>query len=94
MMRVVLAVNISTQTAGYHEMMRKEVDTDVIPTPGMLVEDVVWKEPQAPHSITCDFEENCYFIEFNRVLLPTRDACDREVELYRSNGWVTVAEFR
>ncbi|MBJ6724044.1 hypothetical protein [Geomesophilobacter sediminis] len=92
-MRVVLGVNIFTQTAGYHEMMRKEIHTNVIPTPGMLVEDPVWKEAQTPHSITCDFKQECYFLEFNGIPLPTKDDCDREVSLYKNRGWVTIGEF-
>lgn len=89
-MTVYLSIDIFCKTANnshLHSMMRKKIDTDITPILGAGIEDYAWKKPKIPVCITCSFEENYYYISFEIVEMPSKEACEQERDMYKLHGW-------
>lgn len=71
--------------SGEYALVRKELDTGIIPMPGMYVEDV--GKPQKPTEITCNFEHGYYHLQFQAVELGNAEDCERQCEQYKLQGW-------
>ncbi len=77
---------VSTESGGYASV-RKELDSGIIPVPGMYVEDTAWKEPRKPTMITCSFENEYYHLRFQSDELKNDGDCKRACEMYKLHGW-------
>jgi len=61
--RIIMALQIRGGSGSYASVS-KELDSAMIPVPGMYVQDSAWKKPQEPTMITCDFGEGYYHLQF------------------------------
>ncbi len=51
-MKIIMDINIVCKSvAGEHAFLRKEFKSDIIPIPGMFIEDTAWKKPRKPSAI-------------------------------------------
>jgi len=53
------------ETNSVHSMLRKKYDRDVVPVPGMKIEDPAWgEEAREPSEITLNYEsQHCHLIK-------------------------------
>ena len=70
-----------------HAMLRKTYESNLIPSVGMQFEDRAWTERRKPLTITCNFDEGYYHLQFDAVELLDRGHCEQEEIMYRSHGW-------
>jgi hypothetical protein len=76
-----------------HSMLRRKFEHDVIPQPGMKIEDPAWEEGgREPIQITLKYESNYCHLRFQAEEFETIDQCDRIEEAYRSHGWRSPSE--
>ncbi len=76
-----------------HTMLRKQYDTELYPIPGIGIEDSAWKDAKVPTSITCNFNEGYYLLDFQNVELDAEESCKREEEMFRLHGWKKLNEY-
>ncbi len=91
-MKIILDITIAVKGAHVHSILRKEYDTELIPIPGIEIEDSAWKEPKKPVSISCNFDEGYYLLNFPSVQLNMDDECEKEGKMYRLHGWKSPSE--
>lgn len=84
---------VCKSVAGEHAFLRKEFESDIIPIPGMFIEDTAWKKPRKPAEITCNFDGQYYHVQFEDVEIQKPDALEREAEMYRGHGWKSPSEW-
>lgn len=85
-MLVIMDIHIVTRTS-VHELLRKEIETTLVPIPSVQIEDSAWREPRKPASIVCDFQENYYLLTFESEEHNSEEAAKKAVEMYVSHGW-------
>jgi len=86
-MKIILDIAIVVKGKHLHSKLRKEYDTELLPIPGIKIEDSAWKEDKIPASITCNFDEGYYLLNFQDVQFNTKEDCKQEEEMYRLHGW-------
>ena len=86
-MKIILAITFSVKGKYVHSMLRKEYDSDLFPVPGVKIEDSAWKEPKIPTSITCNFVEGYYLLNFQSVELGADSDVEPEKQMYFEHGW-------
>ena len=86
-MKIILDISIVLKGQHVHSMLRKEYETDLLPIPGMEIEDSAWKEAKISTSITCNFDDGYYLLNFQSVQLNTEEECKQEEEMYHLHGW-------
>lgn len=91
-MKVILDIAIVLKGKHVHTMLRKEYDTELYPIPGIKIEDSAWKDAKVPVSITCNFDEGYYLLNFKSVEIDTEENCKREAEMYKGHGWKRPSE--
>lgn len=92
-MKVALDINIVIKGKHLYTMLRKEYETELYPIPGIEIEDSAWKKAKVPTSITCNFDEGYYLLNFQSVELDTEENCKREEEMYKLHGWKNPNEY-
>ena len=74
--------------------VRKELDTDCIPLPGMEIEDLAWKESQPIKRVVLNPDDNSYYINVPDRILPDASFFEEEVKMYESHGWTALGRNR
>ena len=86
-MKVILSTTIMRTMGGLYTYLHKEMETPIIPFPGIAVEDTAWKEPKMPVEVICNFIEGYYFLKFEEVRLDTEEMCKQEMDMYVLHDW-------
>jgi len=73
-------------------IMRKEFETDIIPVPGMEFEDSTFKEPISITNVTCNFQDNCYWLSLPKKEAETEQDSRQEIEMMKRHGWKIVEQ--
>lgn len=68
-------------------MLYKEYDSDLIPCPGMYVQDTMWHELLNMHQVICNFAINQYEVVFDDLELEERPGKEHR-EILKMHGWV------
>lgn len=91
-MRITIDVSIMIKDRSLYAVMRKELETEIIPIAGMDFEDSAWEKPVSIDRVTCDFEENSYYITVPTIELATEDECKKQQDMMRLHGWKKAGE--
>jgi len=82
------------ETNSVHAMLRKKYKRDVVPVPGMKIEDPAWEEGgREPSEITLNYESQYCHLRFESENFSTVDQCEKVEQMYRSDGWKSPGEF-
>ncbi len=93
-MTVILDIGVKAKGVRGVTLLRKIYeDTNIIPVPGVEIEDSAWKKPRAPAVITCSLDEGYYHLSFESDELPSKEAREQEEAMYRLHGWKNPAEW-
>ena len=65
----------------------KEYESEMIPMAGMKLEDCGLKEPVEIISVTCNIENNIYYIDLPVIEMETKESCDSYVESMKHHDW-------
>ncbi|MGO9116962.1 MAG: hypothetical protein ACLQPD_05055 [Desulfomonilaceae bacterium] len=93
-MNLIVDVMIWSGAPGVHTTMTKQYDTDLVPVPGMLLEDRIWEKPIEIKTITINPEEGYYYMDAPEENSRTKEEHDQTVERYRFCGWKNITETR
>jgi hypothetical protein len=87
-MKIILNVSFYVKKEGLHLQLKKEYDTDLYPpSREIAIEDPAWKNPKAPATITCNFDDQHYCLDFPIVELDTEQEYKDEIKMYVSHDW-------
>lgn len=86
-MKVIMQVDVIIRKEDLIKSLRKELDTELYPAPGMVIQDSAFGIAQTPVLVCCDFDRNCYFIEIPSIYFDTEANWKSEEEGYRIRGW-------
>ncbi|SKA58454.1 hypothetical protein [Photobacterium toruni] len=70
-----------------YKSVTKEMQTDLVPMPGMEIEDGAWKNPRVIQRVTMNPDENYYFVWTNDDEVETYEHADRLIKMYKSHDW-------
>ena len=90
-MRIVMDIDILTERQ-HLGTMRKELDSSVIPTLGIEVEDTAWRNPVKILTITVSFKENYYYVALEPAHVKNADDYEEVKEMYRAHNWEVLGE--
>jgi hypothetical protein len=86
--QVVLNIDICSKRGGEpYKVLSKQHETNLIPEPGIAIEDAAWGDAKVPKTLTQSFAGDVYLLYFDPVVLNTEKDCKREVEMYLHHGW-------
>jgi hypothetical protein len=92
-MKIILNVSFYVKKEGLHLQHKKEYDTDLYPpSREIAIEDPAWKNPKAPATITCNFDDQHYCLDFPIVELDTEQEYKDEIKMYVSHDWKYVVD--
>ncbi len=94
-MKLILDIWVrNTAAVAHHGIMRKELQTNIVPPPGVYYSDVQWGDkPKIPTSITLDVEQNYCHLQFEDDDYPSEEEYDFAMAAYRNNGWKRAGEY-
>ncbi len=85
--QIVMEIEICSGSGNYAFLHKVFDDSNIIPIPGIYVEDPAWKEPRKPIEITCNFDDKSYFLRFQFHECRNDEECERQCEMYKQHGW-------
>ncbi len=94
-MKIIMDISISYQSPStstgrtLYAILSKEIETTMIPTSEMEIEDSAWKEPKKIKRLTANFQEGYYHLHFGSYTCD-KDFCDKEVKMYEGHNWKPV----
>ena len=91
-MKIVMDIPLSGGSHGICTM-RKEIESNIVPFPGMYIEDSAWKEAELPVRITCSFGDNYYHVQFALKTLSSQQAWEQEINMYGGHSWKPANEW-
>lgn len=68
-------------------VVRRELDTDLVPVAGMEIEDSAWKNPREIKRVTMNPVEGYYHLWVGDDETDTRERAYRQVQIYKSHDW-------
>ena len=87
-MKLILDLSIACDDPKYvYAMVRKELETDLVPMVGMQLEDSAWKEPRPIEHLTINPTEGYYLIQAGREHGKNQKDCEQLKKMYHVNGW-------
>jgi len=85
-MKIILVVNITVKGRS-HALMRKEKITNILPLPGIKIMDLAWKNPKLPTDVSCDLDDESYYLKFKSENFNSNKEGDECILMYESHGW-------
>lgn len=67
-------------------MLFKEYDSDLIPCPGMFVQDTMWHDLLVIDQVICNFAQNQYEVVFDDLMLEELPGKNHR-EILQMHGW-------
>jgi hypothetical protein len=71
---------------------RKEFESDLVPVPGMDINDSAWHDERRIVNTTLIFSENEYYVTLESVKLSNPENFKQESEMYKNHGWKKLGE--
>jgi hypothetical protein len=92
-MKIILNISFYVKGEGLRLQLKKEYNTDLYPpNREIAIEDSAWKNPKAPTTITCNFDDKHYCLDFPIVELDTEQEYKDEIKMYVSHDWKYVVD--
>ncbi len=92
-MKIILNISFYVKGEGLRLQLKKEYNTDLYPpNREIAIEDSAWKNSKTPTTITCNFDDKHYYLDFPKVELDTKQKCKDEIAMYTLHGWKYVID--
>lgn len=75
-------------------ILRKEIETNLIPCIGFDYQDSAWKRERAVRHVSMIPDEGCYFVHFGEETCASEEDCLRLADMYKRHGWKSLSEIR
>ena len=72
-------------------VVRKEWDTDLVPMPGIEIEDSAWKNPRRIERVTMNPQDGYYDIWAGDDEADTRERAHQKVQMYQAHDWQVLS---
>ena len=89
-MRVVMHIALvfrKSKTETIRERYAKELETALVPMPGMTVFDPALERDEIPQEVGVNFDEGFYYLQFKDVTATAAGDYSSVVNRFKKNGW-------
>lgn len=89
-MKVIMRIGLvfrKSKSETIRERFKKELDSDLIPMPGMAVFDAGLEREEVPHEVGANFEDGYYYVQFKDVEASAAGDFSALVNRFKKSGW-------
>ncbi|MGX5013759.1 hypothetical protein ACWKX5_21185 [Enterobacter asburiae] len=70
-----------------YKQITKTYETNLLPIPGMFIQDSMWHESLEISKVVCQFDEDCYYILLPELKINSPESVELEKEVLAMHGW-------